>query len=52
MYGGGDMDFWYQNGGLLCTLDCIVYHLDVRVTRRNGAFGLPKLTPLTRILRN
>jgi len=30
----------------------IIYRLNVCLTRKNGAFGLPKLTPLTKILRN
>jgi len=45
------LDFWYQNGGLLCIPGGIFYCLRVCFTRKNDAFGLPKLAPLTKISR-
>ena len=32
--------FLYNNGGFLCTMDSIIYRLNVCFTRKNGAFGL------------
>jgi len=46
------LNFFYQNGGVLCILGGIIYRLNVCFTRKNGAFGLPKLIHLTKILRN
>ena len=44
--------FFYQNSGFLCILGGIICLLNVCFIRKNGAFGLPKLTYLTKILSN